>query len=467
MYSINETIVALATPPGEGAIGVIRLSGKDAIEITDRIFKGKNLSKQASHTVHFGRIVESGSAEKDAGGAKVVDEVVVSLYKGPKSYTGEDVVEISCHGSNYVLQQVIGLCTLNGAVVAKAGEFTQRAFLNGKLDLTQAEAVADLISSQSGASHNAAMHNLRGGFRDELKEMRDQLIQFSALIELELDFSQEDVEFADRTRLYQLVGELKGRTEQLVNSFRLGNVIRNGVSVAIIGKPNAGKSTLLNALLNEERAIVSEIAGTTRDTIEEALNINGVLFRLIDTAGIREHSLDVIENIGMERSKKAMAEADVVVYLFDVNSGYEDVVSEIEAIKREGTKSIFVGNKVDEQGPNVAREKFYSLLDEKIIFISAKEKDNIQELREMLYNQVVEGDIKQEGTIVTNARHHTALQEVLKSLEDIKSGMDNGLPGDLLALDIRRALYYLGEITGEITNEDKLDYIFSKFCIGK
>ena len=467
MYSINETIVALATPPGEGAIGVIRLSGKDAIEITDRIFKGKKLSKQASHTVHFGRIVESRNGGQDAGVAKVVDEVVVSLYKGPKSYTGEDVVEISCHASKYVLEQVIRLCALNGAVVAKPGEFTQRAFLNGKLDLTQAEAVADLISSESGAAHNAAMHNLRGGFRDELKDMRDQLIQFSALIELELDFSQEDVEFADRTRLYQLVGELKGRTEQLVNSFSLGNVIRNGVSVAIIGKPNAGKSTLLNALLNEERAIVSEIAGTTRDTIEEALNINGVLFRLIDTAGIREHSLDVIENIGMERSRKAMAEADVVVYLFDVNSEYEDVVSEIEAIKREGARSIFVGNKVDEQGTNVAREKFYSLLDEKIIFISAKEKDNIQELREMLYNQVVEGDIKQEGTIVTNARHHTALQEVLKSLEDIKSGMDNALPGDLLALDIRRALYYLGEITGEITNEDKLDYIFSKFCIGK
>ena len=467
MYSINETIVALATPPGEGAIGVIRLSGKDAIEITDRIFKGKKLSKQASHTVHFGRIVERGNGGQDAGVAKVVDEVVVSLYKGPKSYTGEDVVEISCHGSKYVLEQVIRLCALNGAVVAKPGEFTQRAFLNGKLDLTQAEAVADLISSESGAAHNAAMHNLRGGFRDELKDMRDQLIQFSALIELELDFSQEDVEFADRRRLYQLVGELKGRTEQLVNSFSLGNVIRNGVSVAIIGKPNAGKSTLLNALLNEERAIVSEIAGTTRDTIEEALNIKGVLFRLIDTAGIREHSLDVIENIGMERSRKAMAEADVVVYLFDVNSEYEDVVSEIEAIKREGARSIFVGNKVDEQGTNVAREKFYSLLDEKIIFISAKEKDNIQELREMLYNQVVEGDIKQEGTIVTNARHHTALQEVLKSLEDIKSGMDNALPGDLLALDIRRALYYLGEITGEITNEDKLDYIFSKFCIGK
>ena len=467
MYSINETIVALATPPGEGAIGVIRLSGKDAIEITDRIFKGKKLSKQASHTVHFGRIVESRNGGQDAGVAKVVDEVVVSLYKGPKSYTGEDVVEISCHGSKYVLEQVIRLCALNGAVVAKPGEFTQRAFLNGKLDLTQAEAVADLISSESGAAHNAAMHNLRGGFRDELKDMRDQLIQFSALIELELDFSQEDVEFADRRRLYQLVGELKGRTEQLVNSFSLGNVIRNGVSVAIIGKPNGGKSTLLNALLNEERAIVSEIEGTTRDTIEEALNINGVLFRLIDTAGIREHSLDVIENIGMERSRKAMAEADVVVYLFDVNSEYEDVVSEIEAIKREGARSIFVGNKVDEQGTNVAREKFYSLLDEKIIFISAKEKDNIQELREMLYNQVVEGDIKQEGTIVTNVRHHTALQEVLKSLEDIKSGMDNALPGDLLALDIRRALYYLGEITGEITNEDKLDYIFSKFCIGK
>src|SRR5690606_5990794 len=282
----NDTIVALATPPGVGAIGVIRLSGNNAWQIADSLFPQKNLMQQPSHTLHVGLLKDDDS---------LVDEVVISLFKGPRSYTGEDVVEISGHGSPYVLQQVIDACIHKGTRLAKPGEFTQRAFLNGKLDLAQAEAVADLIASQSGVSHQAAMHNLRGGFRDELKDMRDQLITFSALIELELDFSQEDVEFADRTRLYSLIGQLSGATRQLINSFQLGNVIRHGVSVAIIGKPNAGKSTLLNALLNEERAIVSEIAGTTRDTIEEALNINGVLFRLIDTAGIREHSLDVIE----------------------------------------------------------------------------------------------------------------------------------------------------------------------------
>ena len=456
MNSFNDTIVALATPPGEGAIGVIRLSGKDAIAIADKIYIGKKLSAQASHTIHFGRIVE---------GDRTIDEVVVGLYKGPKSYTGEDVVEISCHGSDYVLQKVIELCLKHGAQMAKAGEFTQRAFLNGRMDLTQAEAVADLIASQSSASQQAAMHNLRGGFSEELRNMREQLIKFSALIELELDFSQEDVEFADRTQLYALIDEMTKGIKELVQSFKLGNVIRNGVSVAIVGKPNAGKSTLLNALLNEERAIVSEIAGTTRDTIEETLNVNGVLFRLIDTAGIRDHSADVIENIGMQRSKDAMKRADIVVYMFDASESQKsDIVSLREELEQDGVKYLLVGNKVDVSGLDAAKDKFN---DAKILFISAKERENIQQLKQRLYDIVVGGEIKQEGTVITNARHHHALQQVLSSLNDIHSGMDNNIPGDLIALDIRRCLHYLGEITGEVTTEDKLDYIFSKFCIGK
>jgi tRNA modification GTPase len=456
MNSFNDTIVALATPPGEGAIGIIRLSGREAIGIADKIYKGKKLSQQASHTIHFGRITE---------GDKTIDEVVVSLYKGPKSYTGEDVVEISCHGSNYILQKVIDLCLKNGAEMAKAGEFTQRAFLNGRMDLAQAEAVADLIASQSSVSQQAAMHTLRGGFSEQLRHMREQLIKFSALIELELDFSQEDVEFADRTQLYALIDEMQLLTDGLVQSFRLGNVIRNGVSVAIVGKPNAGKSTLLNALLNEERAIVSDIAGTTRDTIEETLNINGVLFRLVDTAGIRDHSTDVIENIGIQRSKNAMKKADIVVYLFDAAEGITgEVAAQKEELEQDGIKYLLVGNKVDTLGIGAAKEKF---ADGDILFISAKQKENVQQLKQALYDMVVGGEIKQEGTVITNARHHHALQQVLTSLTDIRNGLDGNIPGDLIALDIRRCLHYLGEITGEVTTEDKLDYIFSKFCIGK
>lgn len=463
MLNTNDTIVAISTPPGEGAIGVIRLSGNDAITIAGKIFAGKDLTKQKTHTLHFGKIMD---------GTTIIDEVVVGLYKGPKSYTGEDVVEISCHGSDYVLRQVIALCMTNGARMAKPGEFTLRAFLKGKLDLTQAEAVADLIASQSSTAHKAAMHNLRGGFSEDLKQMREQLVQFSALIELELDFSQEDVEFADRAKFYDLIGRITAVTEQLVHSFQLGNVIKNGVSVAIIGRPNAGKSTLLNALLNEERAIVSEIAGTTRDTIEETLNINGILFRIIDTAGIREHSSDVIELQGMERSMDAMNKADVVIYLFDlVESRKSEVVREQVMVQKEifdknGIKYLLVGNKADEAGEVHARASFLNIHD-KTLFISAKNKDNILALKGALYHLVAKGDVKQEGTIVTNARHYGALQEVQRSLHDIKNGLDNNLPGDLIALDIRRCLYYLGEITGEITTEDKLDYIFSKFCIGK
>lgn len=450
MYDINGTIAAIATPPGEGAIGIIRLSGAEAITIADKIFYGKKLEAQPSHTIHFGKI-------KD--GDEVVDEVVASLYKGPKSYTGEDVVEISCHGSQYVLERVLELCLRNGAIIAKAGEFTQRAFLNNKMDLTQAEAVADLIASQSGAAHRAAIHNLRGGFSDELKDLREQLIQFSALLELELDFSEEDVEFADRTKFYELIQLLTDTTERLISSFSLGNVIKKGVSVAIVGKPNAGKSTLLNALLNEERAIVSEIAGTTRDSIEETLNINGILFRLIDTAGIREHTSDIVETMGVQRSRDIMKRADIVVYLFDVNEeDVADVNDQKAVFDQEGVKYILVGNKTD-----VGEREF----GEEVLYIAAKKKENVHQLRDTLYDKVVGGQVSTEGTVVTNARHHSSLQEVLRSLLDIKAGLDNNISGDLIALDVRRCLHYLGEITGQVTTEDKLDYIFSKFCIGK
>jgi tRNA modification GTPase len=484
----EDTIVALATPPGIGAIGVIRVSGPTAIRIAARLFQGKDLEQQPSHTLHVGLLKE---------GDEALDEAVVSLFRAPRSYTGEEVVEISCHGSPYVQEQVIQAFLRQGARLAKAGEFTQRAFLNGKLDLAQAEAVGDLIASHTAASARTALHTIRGGFSRALRDLRERLVSFSALIELELDFSQEDVEFADRTQLYHLIREAEETTSALLSSFRLGNVIRNGVSVAIVGKPNAGKSTLLNTLLNEDRAIVSEIAGTTRDTIEEVLNIGGILFRLIDTAGIRQHSTDTIERIGVGRSLEKMGQADIVVYLFDVN----DEVGEVMERRRElgggaagaaggggnavgdpgangmgasngagsmgaaaGQRFVWVGNKADLLEGDAARRKFNGIPD--AIFVSAKERRDIEVLRQRLVDQVLQGNAT-DGTIVTNARHYHALQQVAESLTVIHTGLDELLSGDLLALDIRHCLHYLGEITGEITTEDRLDYIFSKFCIGK
>jgi tRNA modification GTPase len=449
----DDTIVALATPHGIGAIGVIRLSGANAISIVNSLFPSKDLNKQHSHSIHVGFLKSDD---------KAIDEVVVSLFKNPTSYTGEDVVEISCHGSPYIQEQVINACVANGARLAKPGEFTQRAFLKGKLDLTQAEAVADLIASNTEASRNTALHNIRGGFSSVLKELREQLIQFSALIELELDFATEDVEFADRTKFYELIERLTASTSQLISSFRLGNVIKNGVTIAIVGKPNAGKSTLLNTLLNENRAIVSEIAGTTRDTIEEIINIDGILFRLIDTAGIRE-SKDAIETMGVEKSLEKMNAADVVLYLFDVN---EETQAGVEAslVQLHGKNYIAVGNKVDATSEEKAQQKFSG---DAVLFISAKQHYHIDVLKERMVDKVVQGSVNTESIIVTNARHYQALQEVSASLGEIKNGLDNNIPGDLLALDIRRCLHYLGEITGEVTNEDRLDYIFSKFCIGK
>ena len=456
VYGWDDTIVALATPTGIGAIGVIRLSGDKAIDIVNELFTSKNLSTQNTHTIHVGFIKEDNVD---------VDEVVVSLYKNPKSYTGEDVVEIGCHGSPFVQQQVIQACIRKGARLAKPGEFTQRAFLNGKLDLTQAEAVADIISSNTAASQKTALHNMRGGFSEILKELRENLIQFSALIELELDFSQEDVEFADRKKFYELIEGATIVTKDLLQSFKLGNIIKNGVSVAIIGKPNAGKSTLLNTLLNENRAIVSEIAGTTRDTVEEIINIDGILFRLIDTAGIREHSTDVIELIGIEKTREKIKQSDEVIYLFDVNSETNEDISTAKKLITETNKNfILVGNKMDLAGENKAAEKFAG---HDIIFISAKGLLHIDILKERLVKKVVQGNINTENTIITNTRHYEALQQVFTSLADIKSGLDNHITGDLLALDIRRCLHYISEITGNISNENVLDYIFSKFCIGK
>jgi tRNA modification GTPase len=497
----EDTIVALATPPGIGAIGVIRVSGPASFGIVNRLFSTKDLEQEPSHTLHVGLLKE---------GSEVLDEVVVSLFRGPKSYTGEPVVEISCHGSPWVQQRVIQAILNQGARLAKAGEFTQRAFLNGKLDLTQAEAVADLIASNTAASARTALHTIRGGFSRDLRELREQLLSFSALVELELDFSQEDVEFADRRQLYRLITGAEILTATLLQSFRLGNVIRNGVQVAIVGKPNAGKSTLLNTLLNENRAIVSEIPGTTRDSIEEILNIDGILFRLIDTAGIRKHTTDAIERIGVERSMEKIGQADIVVYLFDVNDTAEDVLERKRELEGAGAagpgggagvwgaaaggagedggaadeatgagnpveratgipvrdkRFLWVANKVDSLSEDEGRRRFSEIPD--AIFISACQRQHIDVLKQRLVDQVLQGNAPADGTIVTNARHYHALQQVAGSLKAIHAGLDDLLPGDLLSLDIRHCLHYLGEMTGEITTEDRLDYIFSKFCIGK
>jgi tRNA modification GTPase len=452
----DDTIVALATPPGIGAIGVIRLSGNKSLELANRMFPSKDLLLEPSHTLHIGFLRE---------GDDILDEVVISIFKGPRSYTGEDVVEISSHGSPYVQKRIMDAILRNGARLAKPGEFTQRAFLNGKLDLTQAEAVADLIASHSEASRKSALHNIRGGFSHDLKKLRVRLLSFSALIELELDFSQEDVAFADRRQLYELVSDAEKMTRELLASFRLGNVIKQGVQVAIVGKPNAGKSTLLNSLLNEDRAIVSEIAGTTRDTIEETIHIDGILFRLIDTAGIRRHTRDLIERMGVGRSLEKIDQADVVLYVFDVNDGMEKGGEDEWPIPSTDKKFLMVGNKVDTIGEGAAIEKFSHFPD--AVFISARERKKIDELKKKLVSRVLEGTIQIEGTILTHARHYRALEQVSVSLWDIRKGLDQKLPGDLLTPDIRRCLHFLGEITGEITTEDQLDYIFSKFCIGK
>lgn len=458
MQNLNDhqdTIVAPATAPGIAAISVIRLSGPEAVSIANILFKGKNLEKQLSHTLHYGLWEYEGHS---------LDEVVVSLFKSPASYTGEDVVEISCHGSPYVVEQIIQSCLHSGARLAGPGEFTQRAFLNGKMDLTQAEAVADVIAAQSGAAHRTALNNLRGGFSKKLNALREQLIHFAALMELELDFSEEDVAFADRGQLYLLIEEAGKEIEHLITSFRLGNVIKNGIQVAIVGRPNAGKSTLLNALLREERAIVSDIAGTTRDTIEETINIHGILFRLVDTAGIREHTVDDIESAGVGRSMQKMKSADIVLYIFDATDEVAEVKERLQQLKQEHISFVPVANKSDL--PQASQKSLTGIPD--LLTISAKTQQGIEALMEVLYKKATQDLPSSEDTVLTNSRHLQALEKTLEALEEVRKGMDAGLSGDLLTPDIRRGLHYLGSITGEIqTDRDILGAIFSKFCIGK
>jgi tRNA modification GTPase len=452
----DDTIVALATPPGVGALGVIRVSGKNSYEAVNPLFPSKNLSEQPPQTLHVGYL-------KDGG--QVLDEVVISLFRGPHSYTGEDTIEISCHGSSYIQQKIIDAILRKGVRLAKPGEFTQRAFLNGKMDLIQAESVADLIASSTEASSKTALHNMRGGVSSVLSELREKLIQFSALIELELDFSQEDIQFADREKFYDLIDTIDTTTKTLIESFQLGNAIKNGVQVSIIGKPNAGKSTLLNTLLNEDRAIVSDIAGTTRDTIEEVLNIEGILFRLIDTAGIREHATNPIESIGISRSLEKIQTADIIIYLFDPLDDRNEILRKKNELEKQNKKFLLVLNKKDLIREELLNRTYFGI--EGIVPISAKNKENINTLKQGLIHFVLKDKIESSSTIITNARHYYALQKVSEGIQNIRKQLDAQLSFDLLTPDIRQSLHYLGEITGEITTEDQLDYIFSKFCIGK
>lgn len=459
----KDTIIALATPQGVGAIGVIRISGPDCIALVERFFLSKNLklkklSDKPSHTLHFGVIAHLNV---------VIDEVVVSLYKAPHSYTGEESVEISCHGSPFILQQVLALFLKDGCRMADPGEFTMRAFLNGKLDLSQAEAVADLIASNSAVSHQVAMQQMRGGFSSKIKILREHLVNFASLIELELDFSEEDVEFADRSDLKKLIFQISNIILKLLESFEIGNVIKNGIPVAIVGKPNAGKSTLLNLLLDDDKAIVSEIAGTTRDVIEDEMVIDGVLFRFIDTAGIRT-TTDIIEQMGVNKAFEAIKKSSIVVYLFDsheLSSG--DLKLEVDFIKQHinGSRLVLVANKIDVEGEEALRKEYSSFTD--LIYISAKEGKNINELKNKLLSLFDAKAVSATDTIVTNARHADSLRKALNALNKVTEGLNTKVPSDLLALDIRYALDELGSITGQVTNDDLLGNIFSKFCIGK
>ncbi len=452
----KDTIVAISTPNGVGAIGVIRLSGEDAVKIVNTIFSGKNILEQASHTIHLGKIIHK---------HEILDEVLVSLFLAPSSYTKENVVEISCHGSPYILQKIITALIDNGARPAKPGEFTQRAFLNGRFDLSQAEAVADIIASDSQAAHKIAMQQMRGGISSKLKELRTSLIDFAALIELELDFGEEDVEFADRKQLNILLHQIQLEIEVLLQSFQFGNAIKNGIPVAIIGKPNAGKSTLLNALLNEERAIVSAIAGTTRDTIEEILTIDGYLFRFIDTAGLRE-AKDEIEKIGIERSKETIDKADIVIYLFDISSEDFAVVEEELKIIPKNKKVIILGNKQDLDKSNLdVSEPVFS---DNFIAISAKEKVGIDELKTALIKLLLKDKIDQNAVIITNQRHYEALQKSQNAIDEVIQKLQQNISSDFISQDIKTALRHLGQITGVIDiDKDILATIFGKFCIGK
>jgi tRNA modification GTPase len=464
----EETICAIATPPGQGAIAIIRLSGPKALEICEKTFsprkKNLKITEAETHTIHLGDI-----SDKDG----LLDEVLVSVYKEPHSYTGENAIEISCHGSSYIQQKIMELLISHGARTAKPGEFTLRAFLHGKFDLSQAEAVADLIAASSTSAHDLALQQMRGGFSKKIAELRSRLLDFASLIELELDFSQEDVEFADRPALMKLLAEVKSEIGHLLSSFSYGNVLKTGIPVAITGKPNVGKSTLLNAILNEERAIVSEIPGTTRDTIEDTIIVDNYAFRFIDTAGLR-HSTDRIEAQGIERTYEKISQAAIVLYVFDVRDA--DLTPWPPLLQERGNrgsggkggevekKIILIANKSDLLEETPAHLK--DLLEQDCIFISAKRKENINMILERLVEVVGEMHI-QDTAVVSNIRHYEALNGALKSVEEVMAGLDQGLSGDLVTVDLRTALYHLGEITGEITTDDILGNIFGKFCIGK
>lgn len=463
----QDTIVALATASGAGAIAVIRISGPEALVLGASVFQsvsGKMLQQQKTHTVHLGHILDE---------QKVLDQVLVTLFKGPNSYTGEHTIEISCHGSNFIQQQIIQVLLRRGARMAQPGEFTLRAFLNGKLDLSQAEAVADLIASDNEASHQIAMQQMRGGFSNEIAKLREELLNFASLIELELDFAEEDVEFADRTQFNELVTRIELVLKRLIDSFAVGNVIKNGIPVAIVGEPNVGKSTLLNALLNEERALVSEIAGTTRDTIEDELVIGGIGFRFIDTAGIRE-TTDVVESMGIKKTFEKIEQAQVVLFLFDglkfklAGSRY---VAEIEKVKNKFPLKplVVIINKVDllsAEDVQLLRQQLGNL-NVKLETISAKEKRGIDELKNTLLSFVNTGALRNNETIVTNSRHYDSLIKALEAIQKVQWGLQSDLSADLMSLDIKEALFEFGTITGQVTNDELLGNIFANFCIGK
>lgn len=463
-YNRNDTICALSTPPGIGAIAIVRLSGSKAISISSLFFKSRKINFSVdqfeTHTAHFGNF-----STHD----EVIDEVVLTVFRNPHSYTGDDIVEISCHGSEYIQQRILEVLIDAGARMARAGEFTLRAFLNGRLDLSQAEAVADLISSRSKVAHDLALSQMRGGFSQKIKDMRSQLLNFASLLELELDFSEEDVEFADRGKLKQLLQGITNEMNKLAESFSLGNVIKKGIPVAIIGKPNVGKSTLLNALLNEERAIVSEIPGTTRDTIEDTFTTQGITFRFIDTAGLRAHTTDTIETIGISRTYEKIKEASAILYLFDISTITVDEIDELriefhDHINDPEKHFLLIGNKTDLMLE--APSHITSLFDLETIFVSAKRKENINLIIERLVKTVKTANIGDQA-IISNARHYHSITSILNALNEAAKGLEDNIPTDLIATDIRSALYHLAEITGEVSTEDILGNIFGKFCIGK
>ena len=463
---VEPTICAISTAPGVGGIAVIRVSGQDAIKICNSVFRplktDETLTDQPAYTVRYGNIVNEKSIP--------VDEVLVTVFRAPHSFTGEDVVEISCHGSQYIQQQILQLLIHKGCSMAKAGEFTMRAFRNGKMDLSQAEAVADLIASTTSASHRMALNQMRGGFSSELKELRSQLLDFVSLVELELDFSEEDVEFADRSKLSELARVIEAKISELAGSFKVGNVLKKGIPVALVGETNVGKSTLLNLLINEEKAIVSDIHGTTRDTIEDLVDIDGISFRFIDTAGIRK-TKDTIENLGIERTYQKIEQSEIVLWIVDCTQVTEHIEWLTEKIARraEGKKIILVFNKIDKliDDEREVIDQLFSRFVAERVYISAKRNINTHHLREALVNASQLKEINPGDVIVNNVRHYEALLKAGEAIQRVISGIDTGIPSDFLSRDIRDCMYHLGEITGQISSDEILGNIFGKFCIGK